>query len=248
MVHVDRLHLSMGQVGIIGVIGAIVTTATYPLWGVMVDRIGSLAALRLGTVLGLLAIVGYLVAPSVILLWVAAAAMGAAGAASDTAIVAILSEETTLEERGPALAGWNGTTGIWGIASPLAMSLFLGLGVISVNQGLADRRLHVAHRRRAVPLHGSPHRGRPARGHRLAHGPRAARPAGDGARPLRFRGRAPTARGRPAPHDHRWTGRPQPSGSSLSLTIDGAHTGVRARRAVPGARDESNRGVCACSA
>ena len=28
----------------------------------------------------------------------------------------ILSEETTLEERGPALAGWNGTTGIWGIA------------------------------------------------------------------------------------------------------------------------------------
>lgn len=137
MVHVDRLNLSMGQVGVIGVIGAIVTTATYPFWGLMVDRIGSLAALRLGTVLGLLAIVGYLVAPSVILLWVAAAAMGAAGAASDTAIVAILSEETTLEERGPALAGWNGTTGIWGIASPLAMSLFLGLGVISVNQGLA---------------------------------------------------------------------------------------------------------------
>ena len=30
----------------------------------MVDRIGSLAALRLGTFLGLLAIVGYLVAPS----------------------------------------------------------------------------------------------------------------------------------------------------------------------------------------
>ena len=137
MVHVDRLNLSMGQVGVIGVIGAIVTTATYPFWGLMVDRIGSLAALRLGTLLGLLAIVGYLVAPSVILLWVAAAAMGAAGAASDTAIVAILSEETTLEERGPALAGWNGTTGIWGIASPLAMSLFLGLGIISVNQGLA---------------------------------------------------------------------------------------------------------------
>ena len=199
MVHIDRLHLSMGQVGIIGVIGAIVTTATYPLWGVMVDRIGSLAALRLGTLLGLFAIVGYLVAPSVILLWVAAAAMGAAGAASDTAIVAILSEETTLEERGPALAGWNGTTGIWGIASPLAMSLFLGLGVISRQPGPGDRRLHVAHRRRAVSLHRSPHRGRPARGHRLAHGPRPARPAGHRARPLTFRGRGPIARARPAP-------------------------------------------------
>lgn len=137
MVHVDRLHLSMGEVGVIGVIGAIVTTVTYPVWGVMVDRIGSLAALRLGTILGLAAIVGYLVAPNVAFLWVAAAAMGAAGAASDTAIVAILSEETTLEERGAALAGWNGTTGVWGIASPLAMSLLLGLGVITVVQGLA---------------------------------------------------------------------------------------------------------------
>lgn len=137
MVHVDRLHLSMAEVGVIGVVGAIVTTATYPLWGVLVDRVGSLAALRLGTLLGLGAVVGYLIAPNVALLWVAAAAMGAAGAASDTAIVAILSEETTLEERGAALAGWNGTTGVWGIASPLAMSLLLGLGAISVNQGLA---------------------------------------------------------------------------------------------------------------
>jgi MFS family permease len=137
MVHVDRLHLSMGEVGVIGVIGAIVTTVTYPLWGVMVDRVGSLAALRLGTMLGLAALVGYLVAPSVAFLWVAAAAMGAAGAATDTAIVAILSEETTLEERGAALAGWNGTTGVWGIAAPLTMSLVLGLGLITVSQGLA---------------------------------------------------------------------------------------------------------------
>jgi MFS family permease len=103
----------------------------------MVDRVGSLAALRLGTMLGLAALVGYLVAPSVAFLWVAAAAMGAAGAATDTAIVAILSEETTLEERGAALAGWNGTTGVWGIAAPLTMSLVLGLGLITVSQGLA---------------------------------------------------------------------------------------------------------------
>jgi len=137
MVHVDRLGLSMAEVGFIGVIGAVVTTISYPLWGVMVDRIGSLSALRLGTFLGLLAVVGYTIAPSPILLWAAAAAMGAAGAASDTGIVAILSEETSLEERGPALAGWNGTTGIWGIAAPLTMSLLVGAGILTVSTGLA---------------------------------------------------------------------------------------------------------------
>ncbi len=137
MVHVDRLGLSMAQVGFIGVIGALVTTVSYPIWGVMVDRIGSLSALRLGTFLGLLAVVGYTIAPSPILLWVAAAAMGAAGAATDTAIVAILAEETSLEERGPALAGWNGTTGIWGIAAPLTMSLLVGAGILTVSAGLA---------------------------------------------------------------------------------------------------------------
>lgn len=137
MVHVDRLGLSMAEVGFIGVIGALVTTMTYPLWGVMVDRIGSMAALRLGTFFGLLAVIGYTIAPDAVVLWIAAAAMGAAGAATDTAIVAVLSEETTLEERGPALAGWNGTTGLWGIAAPLGMSLLVGAGIITVTQGLA---------------------------------------------------------------------------------------------------------------
>lgn len=136
IVHVDRLGLSMGDVGVIGVIGAVVTTLTYPAWGVMVDRVGSMAALRLGTFLGLLSVVAYAVAPDVLMLWVAAAAMGAAGAATDTAIVAVLAEETSLEDRGAALAGWNGSTGIWGIGAPLLMSLAVGAGLLSVTAAL----------------------------------------------------------------------------------------------------------------
>ena len=137
MVHVDRLGLSMAQVGFIGVIGALVTTVSYPIWGVMVDRIGSLSALRLGTFLGLLAVVGYTIAPSPILLWVAAAAMGAAGAAPAPPNVAIHAPEPRREERRPARAGWNGTTGIWGIAAPLTMSLLVGAGILTVSAGLA---------------------------------------------------------------------------------------------------------------
>jgi MFS family permease len=126
----------MGQVGTIGVIGAVVTTLTYPLWGVLVDRVGATSALRIGTALGLVSVVGYAVAPDVVLLWAAAAAMGAAGAATDTAIVALLADETSLEERGAALAGWNGSTGVWGIAPPIAMSLLVGSGLLSVQAGL----------------------------------------------------------------------------------------------------------------
>jgi MFS family permease len=136
IVHVDRLGLSMGEVGLIGVIGAVVTTISYPLWGTMVDRWGSLAALRLGTVLGLLAVIAYALAPNVMVLWVAAAALGAAGASTDTAIVTILSDHTSLEERGAAIAGWNGTTGLWGISAPLIMSVIVGAGLLSVTAAL----------------------------------------------------------------------------------------------------------------
>jgi MFS family permease len=136
LVHVDRLGLSLGEVGLIGVVGAVATTLSFPAWGVLVDRVGSLAVLRGGTALGLAAIVLYAVAPGAAVLWVAAAALGAAGAATDTAIISVLAEETTLEERGAALAGWNGTTGIWGIGSPLAMSLLIQMGLVRVDVAL----------------------------------------------------------------------------------------------------------------
>ncbi|MFN8624051.1 MAG: MFS transporter [Chloroflexota bacterium] len=144
MVYVDRLGLSMGEIGLIGVIGAVVTTLSYPMWGVMVDRWGSLAALRLGTFLGLSAVVLYAIAPSVVFVWIAAAALGAAGASTDTAIVAIISEESTLEERGAVLAGWNASTGLWGIGAPLAVSLLVGAGIIRVDVALGLAALSAA--------------------------------------------------------------------------------------------------------
>ena len=70
--------------------------------------------------------------------------------------MAILSEETTLEERGPALAGWNGTTGIWGIAAPLRMSLLVGAGILTRRRrALGHRGVSRGRRRGAVPRHRS---------------------------------------------------------------------------------------------
>ena len=119
LVFIDRLHLSLAEVGFIGVIGSIGTTVSYPIWGVIVDRWSSIAALRLGTLCGFLGLVGYAIASDVVMLLPAAALVGAAGACTDAAIISVLAEETTIQDRSAALAGWNLTTGIWGVAAPI---------------------------------------------------------------------------------------------------------------------------------
>ena len=113
----------------------------------------------------------YAIAPAFVLVWLAAAALGAAGASTDTAIVAIISEESTLEERGAALAGWNASTGLWGIGAPLAMSLLAGHGHPARGRGAGARPCP---RRSAWRSTWRP-RCAPAAcagGHRLAHGER----------------------------------------------------------------------------
>ena len=136
LVHVDRLGLTLADVGVIGLIGAAFTTLTFPIWGVATDRFGPLSVLRSGAVLGLVAIVCYAIAPVVAVLWVAAAALGAATAATDTAVVNLISDETPLDDRASAIAGWNGITGVWGVSAPLAMGRLVQAGWVGVQGAL----------------------------------------------------------------------------------------------------------------
>ena len=46
LVYVDRLDLSLGDVGLIGVLAAVSTTVSFLVWGEVVDRAGSIVALR----------------------------------------------------------------------------------------------------------------------------------------------------------------------------------------------------------
>jgi MFS family permease len=136
LVHVDRLGLSLADVGLIGIFGAVSTTLAYPVWGAATDRIGSLTVLRVGTAMGLVAVAIYAVAPGIAPLLLASAAVGAAGAATDTAVVALLSERTELSARAPAMAGWNALSGAWGIGAPLAMTLLVQAGILDVQAAL----------------------------------------------------------------------------------------------------------------
>lgn len=136
LVHVDRLGLSLGDVGIVGIAGAVAMTLAFPVMGLLTDRFGGMWAMRVGTCLGLIGVLGYALAPGVAVLWGASAAFGAGSAALDTGVVAVLSAETPLESRAAALAGWNASTAAWGIAAPFTMTFAIQAGVVSLTAGL----------------------------------------------------------------------------------------------------------------
>ncbi len=136
LVYVDRLDLSLGDVGIIGILTAAATTVSFMIWGVVADRHGAMVAMRIGSAMGLAALVACAVAPNVGLLWVAAVAAGAGSASIDVGIASVVSEHTTMASRAPAMAGWNAITGARGIAAAFLMSALLQAGIVDVTTGL----------------------------------------------------------------------------------------------------------------
>jgi MFS family permease len=136
LVYVDRLDLSLSDVGIIGILTSAATTVSFLAWGAVSDRKGPLVAMAFGSALGLLALLAVAFAPSVVVLWVAALAAGAAGASIDVGIASVVSDNTPLSARAAAMAGWNALTGARGIAAAFLMSALLQVGLVDVTTGL----------------------------------------------------------------------------------------------------------------
>jgi MFS family permease len=136
IVNVDRLDLSLADVGIIGVLTAAATTLSFLIWGAVADRWGPLVAMRLGSGLGLAALLAYALAPHVSVLWVSAVAAGAGSASIDVGIASAVSDHTPLRSRAAAMAGWNAITGARGIVAAFAMSILLQVGIVDVTSGL----------------------------------------------------------------------------------------------------------------
>jgi MFS family permease len=136
LVHVDRLDLTLSDVGVIGILSALATMLAFPLWGMVSDRFGPMVAMRIGGAIGASALVAYALAPHVAVLWVAAVGLGTAGASIDVGIAAVVSQQTTLATRAPAMAGWNAITGARGIVAAFLMSGLVQLGLVDVTVGL----------------------------------------------------------------------------------------------------------------
>jgi MFS family permease len=136
LVYIDRLGMTLTQVGIVGILAAGATTVSYYAWGTAADRFGPILLLRAGSLLGLVSLVAVAFAPSVIVLWPATILAGAASAAIDLGINTTLSDETDLRDRAGALAGWNTVTGARGVAAPFVAAGLVQLNVLDVTGAL----------------------------------------------------------------------------------------------------------------
>jgi MFS family permease len=135
-VYVDRLHLSLGEVGVLGILVAGATTVAYLPWGGLADRRGGLRVFQLGSVAGATALFLYAWGPSLAVLGVAAVLTGISNGAVEIGIQAVMSEHVVPSERAGALAAWAAANGVRGIIAPFVATALVAAGVIGVQGGI----------------------------------------------------------------------------------------------------------------
>ena len=86
--------------------------------------------------IGTASVVAYAVAPSIAVLWIAAAAAGIASGAIDVGINAAVSAETPMATRAAAMAGWNALTGARGIVAAFLMSILIHARIVDLTGAL----------------------------------------------------------------------------------------------------------------
>jgi hypothetical protein len=136
LVQVDRLHLSLGEVGLLGLLGALATTGSYLVWGTLADRRGGILLLRGGSILGLAFLLGYAVAPSFLLLCIASVCAGLANAGIDIGLQSVIIAGAESDERAMVMAGWNAVTGLRGLIAPFIASAVVQLHLLDVTTTL----------------------------------------------------------------------------------------------------------------
>ena len=136
LVYVDRLDLSLSDVGVIGVFGAAATTVSFLAWGAVADRFDALAAMRHGSLIGLAGLIGYAIAPGLAVLLIAALAIGVANSSIEVGVAGVISDNTPLASRAAAMSGWNAITGARGLVAPFFMSSLVQFGIVNVTTGL----------------------------------------------------------------------------------------------------------------
>jgi MFS family permease len=128
LVQIDRLGLSLAEIGGMGLATAIVTTLMYPVCAPAIDRWGGVVAMTAAGVLSVALPVCYAVATNSTPLWVCAVLIGVANAAFDLGLTALVAEQVAPVEQAACIAGWNTVMGFRGIVTALAVGGALGAG------------------------------------------------------------------------------------------------------------------------
>lgn len=135
-VHVDRLQLSLAEVGVLGILVAGATTVAYLPWGGLADRRGGLLVFQIGSTMGATALFLYAWGPSFAVLAVASVLTGFNNGAVEIGIQAAIGELAPSGERAAAMAAWSAANGVRGIIAPFVSTVLYAAGIVDITQGI----------------------------------------------------------------------------------------------------------------
>lgn len=136
LINVDRLDMSLAEVGILALLTAAGSALSFLPWGALADRRGFLLPMRIGPAIGLVGLVAYTFAPSVAVVSVASFAIGISNASTDLGVQAAISSQAGLAQRAPAMSGWNAIAGVRGVIAAFSVSPLVQAGVLDLTAAL----------------------------------------------------------------------------------------------------------------
>jgi predicted MFS family arabinose efflux permease len=136
MVHVDRLGLRVEDIALAGLVSYGSTAVTFSLWGRLAGRAGALMTIASGSLVGVVAMLLFAVAPTFPIVLLATVLLGAAGAAVDTAWPLLIADHAPAERQGEVAAGLNAIMGFRGLLVPFVVMAPIAIGLTDVTGGL----------------------------------------------------------------------------------------------------------------
>jgi MFS family permease len=136
MVYIDRLGLGLDQVALAGLALFGTRTIAVALWGRATLRIGGLRTAAMGSLVAVVSMLLFALAPDLAVVILASALLGAGAAAIDVAWPVVIADHAEPDAQAQAAAGLMAIMGARGLVVPFLVLVPIGLGWLDVAGGL----------------------------------------------------------------------------------------------------------------
>lgn len=135
LIQIDRLQLSLTEIGFLGIVQFGMLSLSYLVWGTLADRVRPTIILMLGALFGTGMPFFYTIADSYPFLIAAAVCQGLSSSALDMGITASYSR-VPLTDRAKMAASWTSLTGFRGAIVPFLSGILVQSNLLTVTQAL----------------------------------------------------------------------------------------------------------------
>jgi MFS family permease len=136
MVYIDRLHLGVDDIALAGLVGYATGAATIGLWGRMAGRVGPLHTIGAGSIIGVVAMMGFAFAADFHAIVIATVLLSVAGASVDASWPLLIADHAPFETQTQVAAGINSIMGVRGLVVPFVFMAPIALGITNETGGL----------------------------------------------------------------------------------------------------------------